>query len=122
MQNLYQTSAITTVKDVFTFGSTTIDLISVPGTVVSQRGSSGGAVINGKGELMAVISTESEADTTGKTDLRAITTAYINRDLENESGSGLADLLSFPDAYAQNFNSTIAPKLTEILTNAILKK
>lgn len=122
LQNLYQTSAITTVKDVFTFGSTTIDLISVPGTVVSQKGSSGGAVVNGAGQLIGIISTESEANTTGQTDLRAITLAYINRDLKNESGSSLYDILAFPADYATNFNQNIAPKLTEILTNAILKK
>ena len=34
----------------------------------------------------------------------------------------IADLLAFPDAYAQNFNANIAPTLTQILTNALLQK
>lgn len=122
LRDLYQSSSIVNIADVFTFGSSTIDLISIGGSVVSQKGSSGGAVVNDEGELIGVISTESEAVKTSDRDLRAITLAYINRDLMNESGSSIIDLLSHPTEYAKNFNENIAPKLTEILTNAILKK
>ncbi len=122
LQNLFQSSAITTIQEVYTFGSDTIDLVSVPSTVVSQKGSSGGAVVNGFGTLTGIISTETEGATTGDRDLRAITASYINRDLKAESGSSIADILAFPAQYTQNFNTTIAPKLSEILTNAILKK
>ena len=122
LQGLYQSSSITSISDVYTFGSTTIDLISVKGTVVSQKGSSGGAVTNEKGELIGLITTESDATKTSDRDLRAITTAYINRDLKNDYDQNLIDILTFPEQYAENFNKNIAPQLTEILTNAILKK
>lgn len=122
LQDLFQSSAITKIGDVYTFGSSTIDLISVPATIVSQKGSSGGAVVDGQGELIGIITTETEAEQTGDRDLRAITLSYINRDLKAESGSDLADILSSPAEYAKSFNQNIAPKLTEILTNAILKK
>jgi S1-C subfamily serine protease len=122
LQDLYQTSAIATTSQIYTFGSSTADLISLPGTVVSQSGSSGGAVVDGDGNLVGLISTETEGDTTGDRSLQAITTTYINRDLQSESGSSIADLLAFPVTYAQNFNANIAPQLTEILTDAILQK
>lgn len=122
LRDLYQSSSITSISDIYTFGSSTIDLISVGGTVVSQKGSSGGAVVNENGEMIGLISTESEATKTSDRDLRAITVAYINRDLKDDYGQNLIDILTFPDQYAENFNKNIAPKLTELLTNVILKK
>ena len=121
-RDLYQSSSITTITKVYTFATSTIDVISVGGTVVSQKGSSGGAVVNSRGELVGIISTSSDGSQTSDRDLRAITLSYINRDLKNESGSSLVDVLSYPAEYAKNFNEKIAPKLVETLTNAILKK
>jgi S1-C subfamily serine protease len=122
VQDLFQSSAETTIQKVFTFSKNTSDVLSVPGTIISQKGSSGGAVVNSVGQLMGIITTDTDAIQTSARDLNAISTTYINRDLKAESGSGIADILSFPIAYAQNFNATIAPKLTEILTNALLQK
>lgn len=122
LRELYQSSSVVSIANVFTFSTSTIDLISIGGSVVSQKGSSGGAVVNDQGELIGIISTESEAAKTSDRDLRAITLAYINRDLINESGSSIIDILANPAEYAKVFNINIAPKLVEILTNAILKK
>ena len=122
VQSLFQSSAETTVQKIFTFASTTSDVLSLPGTIISQGGSSGGAVVNSEGQLEGIISTDTNASQTSARDLNAITTSYINRDLEVESGQTIADLLTFPAAYAEDFNQNIAPKLTEILTNAILQK
>jgi hypothetical protein len=122
LQNLFQSSAETTIQKIYTFSSATADVISLPGTIISQSGSSGGAVVSGKGELIGLISTDTAADQTSGRDLRAITTGYIARDLKAESGSTIADILASSAAYAKNFNATIAPKLAEILTDAILQK
>jgi hypothetical protein len=122
VQNLFQSSAETTVQKIFTFGAGTSDVISIPGTIISQKGSSGGAVVNSIGQLMGIITTDTDAIQTSARDLNAISTAYINRDLKAESGSDIADILSFPIAYAQNFNANIAPNLSDILTKAILQK
>jgi S1-C subfamily serine protease len=122
VQNLFQSSAETTVQKVFTFFKNTTDLLSLPGTIISQGGSSGGAVVNGLGQLEGIISTDTSASQTSNRELNAITTAYINRDLDAESGQTIAEMLASPAAYAQNFNATIAPKLTQILSNAILQK
>ena len=122
VQSLFQSSAETTIQKVFTFSKNTSDVLSIPGTIISQKGSSGGAVVNGGGELIGIITTDTDAIQTSARDLNAITTSYINRDLKAESGSTIVDILVSSTAYAQNFNANIAPKLTEILTNALLQK
>ena len=122
LQDLFQSSATAAVQQVFTFGTDTPDLLSVPGTIISQSGSSGGAVVNAQGQLEAIISTDTAAAQTSGRDLNAISLSYINRDLQAESGQSISDLLSFPSDYADDFNQNIAPKLTEIITDALLKK
>lgn len=121
-QNLYQTSSLTMVKKIMTFSSTTVDVISLGGTVNSQKGSSGGAVVNNRGELIGLISTQTEAVTTEERDLRAITMSYINDDLIENSGQSIIDILSHPVEYANYFNKNFTSKLTEVLSNIILKK
>ena len=79
-------------------------------------------MVSGAGQLIGVISTETEGDQTNARNLNAITTSYINRDLKAESGLTIADLLAYPAITAQNFNQNIAPKLTNILTNTLLQK
>ncbi len=121
-KDLYQTSAITQISDIFTFGKNTVDVISIPGTVVSQKGSSGGAAVNDQSKLVGIITTSTNANTTGARDLRAITTAYINRDLNAEANTNLTYLISHADDLATTFNKTIALTLTKILTDSILGK
>ena len=121
-KNLNQSSAITQISKVFTFDTDTTDVISIPGTVVSQKGSSGGAAVNAKSELEGVISTSSDTDTTGTRDLRAIRLAYINRDLITHAGVSIQTLITNADTTSATFNQNIAPGLTKILTDAILGK
>ncbi|HEY0221138.1 MAG TPA: hypothetical protein VGC58_02855, partial [Candidatus Paceibacterota bacterium] len=95
---------------------------SVPGTVVSQRGSSGGAVVDKYISLLGVISTSSEGNSTDKRDLRAITLAHINRSLQKELGINLTTLLSQdPESFAKTFASTTLPALSKIITDDLLK-
>lgn len=121
-QNLYQSSAITTVADRYTFGENTVDLISLGGSVVAQKGSSGGAVVDSNGSLIGIISTTSDGDTTTARDLHAITLAYIDRDLIKEAKQTITSLASASASFAQTFNTNIAPGLTKILSDVILKK
>ncbi len=113
-KNLYSASAISTIQKIFTFdlGNDTADLMSVGGTVVAQKGSSGGGVINSSGKLIGLIVTTTEAANTGDRDLRAITLSNIDRDLAKNAGTNLNSLLkSNSEAYARTFNSTVAPRL-----------
>jgi S1-C subfamily serine protease len=122
IQNLYQTSAISKVSELFTFATDTIDLISVGGTVVSQKGSSGGAVVDETGEMIGLISTSGNGDMTSQRDLRAITPAYINRDLKRKTGSGVFELINNADSVSNAFLVNTAPPLEKILTDVVLGK
>ena len=120
LEDLDITSSITTIQDIFTFDKDTVDLINVGGTVVSQRGSSGGAVVDRHSGLIGIISTSSLGDTTSSSDLNAITIPYINRTLKNESGLTLSDFLSQDiSAFAKDFQTTIAPRLTKLISDVL---
>jgi hypothetical protein len=124
VKDLYSASAVTTVQKIFTFDQTenTADLISVGGTVVAQKGSSGGAVVDGNGNLIGLIVTSTEAEATDDRDLRAITLGHINRDLKKYAGISLGALLNSDlPAFAAKFNATIAPTLTAKLEAALDK-
>lgn len=123
LQDLNVTTAITNVAEVYTYKENTIDLISVPGTVISQRGSSGGAVVDGNKSLLGIIVTSSDAKTTSERNLYAITGAYINRSLEDEINMNLEQFLSQDiNFFIKTFQETTAPILTKVITDEILKK
>lgn len=122
VQSLYQSSAVISISDRYTFGENTVDLISLGGSIVAQKGSSGGAVVDAQSTLLGIISTSSDGDTTQSRNLRAITSAYINRDLVAHTGISISSLLKASASYATTFNRDVAPGLTKALTDAILKK
>ncbi|MEQ1499933.1 MAG: serine protease [Parcubacteria group bacterium] len=122
LQNLNVASSITTIRDYFTFKKDTIDLISVPGTVISQKGSSGGAVVDKYTSLLALISTSSEGKSTEERDLRAITMSFVNRELKKEIDISLDQFVNIDSAtFARKFQEVSAPILTKILTDELLK-
>ncbi len=119
-KDLYQASSVATVGELFTFASSTIDLFSVGGSIVAQQGSSGGAAADTGGILMGIIVTSTDAPDTGGRDLRALATAYIVRDFQNQYGASLATFLSHDAALeAAQFAVTTAPSLTATLINAV---
>jgi S1-C subfamily serine protease len=122
LQGLSITSAITKIQDIFTFKDGTIDVIDVGGTVVSQKGASGGAVVDRKTSLLGIISTSTNGDTTSSRGLNAITLSYINKTLKNEAGVTISELISSNLAvFAKNFQENNAIGLTKILTKEITK-
>lgn len=121
-KELYSASSISTIQKIYTFDLTngTADLMSVADTVVAQKGSSGGAIVNSKGSLIGLIVTATEAPNTGDRELRAITLSNINRDLAQNAGTNLTNLLKGnAEAYARTFNTTIAPRLTAKLIQVL---
>lgn len=120
--NLFITSAYAAVRELFTFNDRQqVDLFSIGGTVVSQGGSSGGAVVRATdGKLAGIIVTSTVATSTAQRDLRAITIAHINRSLAAEGQGGLAEFLSqnISDAAAA-FASSTAPAELKKLKDAI---
>lgn len=122
LQGLNVTSAITSIQNIYTFRDGTVDVISVPGTVVSQKGSSGGAVVDKHAMLIGVISTSSNGDTTSSRNLNAITMAYINRDIQKELKMSLADFLTQSDSdFAKIFASTSVPTLSKLIVDELNK-
>lgn len=122
--NLYATSAFTTVQDLYNFSpGEPVALISIAGTVVSQHGASGGAVVRtDSGKLQGIIVTATEADTTAGRDLRAITLLHIDDTLRDETGAGLSNMLSGDLATkGAQFRAGTAPSLTKLLVDALEK-
>jgi hypothetical protein len=121
-RNLYATSAYSKVGQLYTFDSTmSIDVVSLGGTVVSQGGSSGGAVVRMyDGRLSGLIATATTGTTTADRDLRAITLNYINRSLTALGKGGLLGLLNgdVQDA-AATFAKEVAPSEAQKLLEAL---
>lgn len=123
--NLYITSAIAAVQQLYTFDDPThVDAIDVGGTVVSQSGSSGGAVVRlTDGKLVGIISTETASSTTAGRELDAITIAHIDRSLASEGQGGIVQLLiGDVVAKAAAFASTTAPGETQQLEDVLNKE
>jgi hypothetical protein len=125
-KSLYASSAVTYVTQLFSFNDDTskVDLFSIGGTVVSQAGSSGGAVVRlGSGKLAGLIATATLGAETGKRDLRAVTMSHINKSLAAGGEGGIANLLSGDvSAKAALFNTKTAPSLTAALEAALRKQ
>ncbi len=123
-KNLYASSAFSSVGQLYSFDeSDHVDVFSIGGTIVSQAGSSGGAVIDAhSGKLDGIIATASASSTTSGRDLNAISTNYINRVLIANGEGGVVGLLSQNAASkAASFNKNVAPGLI-VQLSAELKK
>ncbi|TSC70579.1 MAG: hypothetical protein CEO12_300 [Parcubacteria group bacterium Gr01-1014_46] len=122
IKDLNVTSAITNIQDVFTFKDGEIDVISIGGTVVSQKGSSGGPVVDRNTSLIGIITTSSDGTTTSSRGLNAITLAYINRTLQSELGIKLREFLSLDHSqFAKTFANTTGTTLTKLITDELLR-
>jgi len=112
--SLYQLASATTIKQLLTFGSGAVDLISVGSVIEAQSGSSGGAITNPWNRLIGVITTTSAGATVDQRELRALSLSYIDRDLKTQAGVSLEGLLrgSVSDT-AASFNAAIAPTMLE---------
>lgn len=122
-QYLYPASAVGTIGTLYTFKENTIDLISVAGTVLSQRGSSGGIMVDAAGNVIALISLSSDGTQTSSRDLRGVTLPYINQAITEETGSTLKEFLDGDLATkASYFKDTTGKELVQILTDVIEKK
>ena len=120
--DLYPASSVTPIQDLLTFHTKTVDLVSLGGVIEAQSGSSGGAVVNAWGRLIALITTTSEGATTAERDLRAITLSYINTDIVAQTGLDLATILGGDiSAQAADFKAREAKALNRLLIEQIIK-
>lgn len=120
VKELYSASAETTINDVFSFDGEKIEFLSLTGNIVAQKGSSGGAVVNDKGELTALISTVSDGVVTEDRLLGSITLAHISNSLQKNSGENLSAFLQGDlNKKSELFDSNVAPSLLEQLKGQI---
>ncbi len=122
--SLYPTLVFGSVKQRFTFGvANTLDLISLGGGIAAQEGSSGGGIVNDKGELMGVITTSTVSGTFASRDLRAITASHIRRSYSNDVGGDFdtAILAGDPENLVEKFVNR-AKTLAGMLKSGISSK
>lgn len=98
--SLFPTVVFGSVKDVFTFASSTIDVLALGGSAAAQEGSSGGGVADASGALTGVITTSTTEGATDTRSLTAITSSYIRAEYARETGQTLDVLLALPTATA----------------------
>lgn len=109
-------AALTTVSELYTFGSNYADVVSLRGSQVGEHGASGGPIIDQNGEAIAMIATRGNDAADGSGSLRAITLSHIDRTITEESGVDLRSNLKGDISYrASIFNELMTPFLRELL-------
>jgi hypothetical protein len=114
--SLYPTVVYGSVQHIYTFGTDTVDVVSLGGSAAAQEGSSGGGALDASGALTATVTTStSETDTADRT-LSAITASYIRRDYASEAGVSLDFLLALPTDIAVADFAPLMPALEAKIT------
>lgn len=122
--NLSLTSSTGVIKELYNFyDKALLDVISVEGNILSQRGSSGGAVINqSTGKLEGIITTSTNNTSTGERVLFAITPGHINREIKTETGQTLNEFISQDlDIAQKNFKEVLSKPLIDLLVKELGK-
>ena len=115
---LFPTVVFGSVKDVFTFGTSSVDVVALGGSAAAQEGSSGGGVVNESSNLIGIITTSTVTGDTSTRNVNAITATYIRRVYQNETGSTFSSLVSQnPTMAAAAFSSQIPGLEATILAN-----
>lgn len=111
-QGLYAALSPSTIKKLMTFGTGSVDVLSVGGVLVAQGGASGGPVVNAWRHVVSIIVTTSEGATTAERDLHSLNLNYIARDFTIQTGQTLESLLNSDLTYELNvFTRNTAPGL-----------
>lgn len=92
--SLMPTLVLGSVRDEYTFGGNTVDLLSLGGSEAAQHGSSGGGVVDARGEMVALITTSSTTGAPSERDLRAVTAGHVRESFEKDMGITLDEYLA----------------------------
>ncbi len=122
-KNLWPVSTISKIIERYTFSANSIDLIALGGNIAAQPGSSGGAVVSMTTKnLLGIVVTSTQADSTNNRELNAVTVFHINRSISGDTGTTLLGLLDGNiEQKASVFNNTIAQTLTTLLEQELDK-
>jgi len=115
-KDLNITSTVTQISQIYTFEIGTVDFITVDGSILSQKGASGGAIINDQADVIGLIVTSTQTDSTADRTLGAITTGHVNLSLLQQTGEGLARIFNSDiSEMIQTFKEKTAPPLRDVL-------
>lgn len=92
--SLMPTLVLGSVRDVYTFGGNTVDLISLGGSDAAQHGSSGGGIVDAQGDMVALITTSTTVGAPSERDLRAVTAGHVRESFEEDMGLDLDEYLA----------------------------
>lgn len=124
-KDLWLVSSISTISKLFYFNNPEkIDLFTVHGNIISQKGASGGAVVSlNSGKLLGIITTATtNTKTTSERELSVLTFPYIKSQFEKNSGKTLETfLLENPADLISDFDNTSRAGLSEKLTKVLDK-
>jgi len=125
-KNLWLTSSTANIADFHVFREKIVnipDAFSMKGLISAQEGSSGGAVVSLRdGRLLGIITTRSSGDTTGERNLYAILLEHINESMKTQIGVTLENFLKEDlIRLTKEFNTFVAPQLTDILIGELEK-
>lgn len=98
-----------------------IDAFSLGGNILAQKGVSGGVAINQwSGKVEGILTTITEAKTTGERDLSAISIAHVNRSFTQNTRKSISEFLSGDlNKTLEDFATSSMPNLTKTLTDAL---
>jgi hypothetical protein len=116
---LFPTIVFGAIKDVYTFGTNTVDVLALGGSAAAQEGSSGGGVATGAGALVGTITTSSITGATDTRSLDAITSSYVRASYASETGQPLEFLLTESTSTAVASFASSAASLEAVLLAAI---
>ncbi|MDP3957906.1 MAG: serine protease [bacterium] len=123
--NLWLTSSADDIDLLYYFNDkTNIDAFSVTGNILSQKGASGGAVVSLlSGKLLGMITTATDAATTGERDLTALTLTYIKSEFEKDTGKAFERFLDAPPAaLVKEFDEHARRALETIMIKALERR
>jgi CBS domain-containing protein len=112
---LHPTVALGAAQEVYTFSSTTPDVMTFAGSTIAQHGSSGGGVINAKGQLLGMITTSKTEGSFASRVVGAITASYIRREFAEETGSPIDLHLAAPSDVAVAAFASKVPGLRALI-------
>lgn len=102
------------IREIFTLGQNTVDVVATSDTDVAQRGSSGGGAFK-ENELGGIIVSTNTGTTASKLVANILTLSYINREIKNETGKNLSGFISGDLQKQVKSFEIVAPHLTELL-------
>lgn len=102
------------IREIFTLGQNTVDVVATGDTTVAQRGSSGGGAFKDN-VLGGIIVSTNSGSSAGYLVANVLTLSYINREIKNETGRSLSSFITGNlQKQAEDFE-LVAPHLEELL-------